>query len=126
MIKKLVYLIFPILLISCGGQGNDASSNTEESSSSNTEESSSSNTEESSSSDLSPHMQFVNEPAEIYFATDLSNNVKENMTFGFELVQERFGRYPLEVLVVGLERVAMDELAYEYCIRKKKWERWIG
>ena len=103
MIKKLVYLIFPILLISCGGQGNDASSNTEESSSS--------NTEESSSSDLSPHMQFVNEPAEIYFATDLSNNVKENMTFGFELVQERFGRYPLEVLVVGLERVAMEELA---------------
>ena len=118
--KKLVFLIFPILLISCGGQENDTSSNIEESSSSNIEESSSSNIEESSSSDLSPHMQFVNEPAEIYFATDLSNNVIENMTFGFELVQERFGKYPLEVLVVGLERAAMDELAYEYCIRKEE------
>ncbi len=46
--KKLVFLIFPILLISCGGQENDTSSNIEESSSS--------NIEESSSSDLSPHM----------------------------------------------------------------------
>ena len=65
-------------------------------------------------------MTLTNDPANIYFASDLSSNVQENFINAFALATERFGSYPVQVMVVGTDRKAMIDLANTYCTLKEE------
>jgi len=63
--------------------------------------------------------QIVDFPPEIFFASDLSNTLREKFTVDLNLAISQFGNYgPLECYVLGNSTNAANELAIEYCNRR--------
>tara|TARA_B100000767_G_scaffold274517_1_gene307750 strand:+ start:326 stop:2215 length:1890 start_codon:yes stop_codon:yes gene_type:complete len=63
--------------------------------------------------------QIVDFPPEIFFASDLSNNIREKFTIDLNLAISQFGNYgPLECYVLGNSTNAANELAIQYCNRR--------
>ena len=63
--------------------------------------------------------QIVDFPPEIFFASDLSNTLREKFMIDLNLAISQFGNYgPLECYVLGNSTNAANELAIEYCNRR--------
>ena len=63
--------------------------------------------------------QIVDFPPEIFFASDLSNTLREKFMIDLNLAISQFGNYgPLECYVLGNSTNAANELAIQYCNRR--------
>ena len=65
-------------------------------------------------------MTLVDYPAKLYFAGDIPTEVHSRVEYAFSLVQEKLGKYPVEVYFVGTDENEKDKLSNLFCDNREK------
>ena len=124
--KKL--LIFILFFSFCGGssdseQTSEQSENNEvaeQSENNEVAEQSENNEVAENEEEIVDHMTLVDYPAKLYFAGDIPTEVHSRVEYAFSLVQEKLGKYPVEVYFVGTDENEKDKLSNLFCNNREK------
>ncbi len=124
--KKL--LIFILFFSFCGGssdseQTSEQSENNEvaeQSENNEVAEQSENNEVAENEEEIVDHMTLVDYPAKLYFAGDIPTEVHSRVEYAFSLVQEKLGKYPVEVYFVGTDENEKDKLSNLFCDNREK------
>ena len=106
VLRKYCLLFVVPIVTSCAG--NSGSSNT-------LTDNATKNGELKHTDKASNHSTKIEDPASLYFSGDISTEVQQRMASAFSLIQERLGKYPTEVYVLGTNQEEKDNLASVYC-----------
>ncbi len=131
-------LIFILLLSFCGG-ASESQQNSQQSESNETSQQSESNetSQQSESNETSQqsesnevtekeeeqqidHMTLVDHPAKLYFAGDIPTEVHGRAEYAFSIIQEKLGKYPVEIYFVGTDESEKDKLSNLFCTNREE------
>ena len=112
-------LIFILLLSFCGGasesqqtsQQSESNETSQQSESNETSQQSESNEVTEKEEELIDHMTLVDYPAKLYFAGDIPTEVHGRAEYAFSIIQEKLGKYPVEIYFVGTDESEKDKLS---------------
>ena len=62
----------------------------------------------------------VDYPAKLYFAGDIPTEVHSRVEYAFSIIQEKLGKYPVEVYFVGTDENEKDNLSNLFCTNREK------
>ena len=122
------FLIFILFLSFCGGSS-DSQRNSEQPESNEATQQPESNeaTQQPESNEATQneeeiidHMTLVDYPAKLYFAGDIPTEVHGRAEFAFSIIQEKLGKYPVEVYFVGTDENEKDNLSNLFCTNREK------
>ena len=66
------------------------------------------------------HMSLVDYSAKLYFAGDIPTEVHGRAEYAFSIIQEKLGKYPVEVYFVGTDENEKDNLSNLFCSNREK------
>ena len=115
--KKL--LIFILFFYFCGGSS-DSEQTSKQSENNEVAEQSENNEVAENEEEIVDHMTLVDYPAKLYFAGDIPTEVHSRVEYAFSLVQEKLGKYPVEVYFVGTDENEKDKLSNLFCDNREK------
>ncbi len=132
--KRLLILL--LFISFCGGnqdsqqtsEQTDSNEATEQTDSNEATEQTDSNevTEQTDSNEVSQneeeiidHMTLVDYPAKLYFAGDIPTEVHGRVEYAFSIIQEKLGKYPVEVYFVGTDENEKDNLSNLFCTNRE-------
>ena len=121
-------LIFILLLSFCGGasesqqtsQQSESNETSQQSESNETSQQSESNEVTEKEEELIDHMTLVDYPAKLYFAGDIPTEVHGRVEYAFSIIQEKLGKYPVEIYFVGTDESEKDNLSNLFCTNREE------
>ena len=121
-------LIFILLLSFCGGasesqqtsQQSESNETSQQSESNETSQQSESNEVTEKEEELIDHMTLVDYPAKLYFAGDIPTEVHGRVEYAFSIIQEKLGKYPVEIYFVGTDESEKDKLSNLFCTNREE------
>ena len=66
------------------------------------------------------HMSLVDYPAKLYFAGDIPAEVHSRAEYAFSIIQEKLGKYPVEIYFVGTDESEKDNLSNLFCTNREE------
>ena len=69
---------------------------------------------------LIDHMTLVDYPAKLYFAGDIPTEIHSRVEYAFSIIQEKLGKYPVEVYFVGTDESEKDNLSNLFCTNREE------
>ena len=66
------------------------------------------------------HMSLVDYPAKLYFAGDIPTEVHGRVEYAFSIIQEKLGKYPVEIYFVGTDENEKDNLSNLFCTNREE------
>ena len=112
-------LIFILLLSFCGG-ASESQQTSQQSESNETSQQSESNEVTEKEEELIDHMTLVDYPAKLYFAGDIPTEVHGRAEYAFSIIQEKLGKYPVEIYFVGTDESEKDKLSNLFCTNREE------
>ena len=65
-------------------------------------------------------MTLVDYPAKLYFAGDIPTEVHGRVEYAFSIIQEKLGKYPVEIYFVGTDESEKDKLSNLFCTNREE------
>ena len=90
------FVIFILFLSYCGG-ASDSQQTLEQPESNQATQQSESNEVKQNEEEIIDHMTLVDYPAKLYFAGDIPTEVHGRAEYAFSIIQEKLGKYPVEI-----------------------------
>ncbi|MFL2689158.1 MAG: hypothetical protein ACJ0GJ_02295 [Candidatus Actinomarina sp.] len=122
------FVIFILFLSYCGGASDsqqtleqpESNQATQESESNGATQQSESNEVKQNEEEIIDHMTLVDYPAKLYFAGDIPTEVHGRAEYAFSIIQEKLGKYPVEIYFVGTDESEKDNLSNLFCTNREE------
>ena len=122
------FVIFILFLSYCGGASDsqqtleqpESNQATQESESNEATQQSESNEVKQNEEEIIDHMTLVDYPAKLYFAGDIPTEVHGRVEYAFSIIQEKLGKYPVEIYFVGTDESEKDNLSNLFVLIGKR------
>ena len=120
--KKSIILL--LVLTMCSGGAEQAqtenTSQTENTETTSQTEDTSTTSQTEDTGEVINHMSLVDYPAKLYFAGDIPTEVHSRVEYAFSIIQEKLGKYPVEIYFVGTDESEKDNLSNLFCTNREE------